>query len=353
MRCYGIIEPGKSSGWFEKPRPKIGVLDAVVRPLAVSPCSSDVHNAFHIGELSILKNRVLGHESVGIVEEAGSLVKDFKAGDRVVIPAITPDWRNKNAQGRYHQHVDRINGSFKFAFHIDGVFSELFTVPDADMNMAHLPEEISLEAGVMVADMMTTGFHGAEMAGVEFGDTVAVIGIGPVGLMAVAGAVLRGASRVFVVGTRKNCIAVAKHYGATDVISYKDGDIARQVQSLTKKNGVDRVIVAGGDDASFSAAVKMVKAGGTVANLNLFTGIDYLSIPNIQWGSGLAHKTIVGGLCPGGRLRMEKLLELVRAKRVDPTLLITHRFSSFEDIEAAFHLMVNKPEDLIKPIVFM
>lgn len=353
MRCFGIIEPGREVGWFEKPLPEIGSLDALIRPLAFSPCSSDVHNAFRIGSPAFLKNRVLGHESVGVVETVGNLVKDFKKGDRVLVPAVTPDWRHPNTQGKYHQHPDRISGSFKFAFHIDGVFSEYYRVPDADMNLAHLPLDIPLETAVMVVDMVTTGFHGVELAGVEYGDSVAVIGIGPVGLMAVAGSVMRGAGRVFVVGTRQKCVELAKVYGATEIISYKDGDLAKQIQSLTNKAGVDRVIIAGGDGETFQAAVKMVKAGGTVANVNFFTNIQYLPIPNIQWGSGMAHKTIVGGLCPGGRLRMEKLLELIKTKRVDPSLLITHRFNSFSGIEAAFNLMVEKPADLIKPIVIL
>lgn len=353
MKCFGIVEPGKEVGWFEKPVPEIDVLDALVRPLAVAPCSSDVHNAFHIGAPAFLRNRVLGHEAVGIVEQVGSLVRDFKPGDKVVIPPVTPDWRHKNVQGRNHQHPDRICGSFKFAFSIDGVFSEFFRVPDADMNLAHLPEDVSLEAGLMTLDMVNTGFHGVELAGVEFGDTVAVIGIGPVGLMAVAGAVLRGASRIFVVDARLNRFELAKTYGATDIINYKDGDTAKQIQGLTNKAGVDRVIIAGGDDAAFQAAIKAVRAGGTVANVNFFTDVENLPIPTLHWGSGLAHKTIVGGLCPGGRLRMEKLLELVRAKRVDPSLLITHRLHSLEGVEPAFQLMVEKPADLIKPVVFV
>ncbi|MDR3590452.1 MAG: zinc-binding dehydrogenase [Negativicutes bacterium] len=353
MKCFGIVEPGAKVGWFEKPIPEIGVLDALIRPLAMAPCSSDVHNAFHIGSPAFLKNRVLGHESVGLVEAVGSLVTDFKAGDRVVIPSVTPDWRHKNVQGKYHQHPDRMNGSFKFAFSIDGVFSEFFRVPDADMNLAHLPEDVSLEEGLMTVDMVSTGFHGVELAGVEFGDTVAVIGIGPVGLMAVAGAVLRGASRVFVVDARNNRFELAKTYGATDAVNYMDGDVAKQIQGLTNKAGVDRVIIAGGDADAFKSAIKTVRAGGTVANLNFFTDVDILPIPNLQWGSGLAHKTIVGGLTPGGRLRMEKLLGLVRAKRVDPTLLITHRFNSFAGVEPAFQLMVEKPADLIKPVAFL
>ena len=352
MDCFGIIEPGKSVGWFENPIPEIGMLDALVRPLAVSPCTSDVHNAFHIGAPAFLNKRVLGHESLGIVERVGSLVTDFKPGDKVAVSPVTPDWRSKYAQGKYPQHTEKFSSSFKFAYHIDGVFSEFYKVPDADSNLALLPNDISLKTALMTVDMVNTGFHGVELAGVEFGDTVAVIGIGPVGLMAVAGASLRGAGRIIVVDNRKNCIDLAISYGATDVVNYDEGDVARQIQELTKKVGVDKVVLAGGNDMTFNTAVKILKPGGTLANLNFFTGVENLPVPCLQWGCGLAHKTIVGGLCPGGRLRMEKLLEVVRYKRIDPSHLITHSFDSLAGVEAAFALMANKPADFIKAIVF-
>jgi len=136
MRCFGIVAPGKSVGWFEKPVPEIDGLDALIRPLAMAPCSSDVHNAFHIGSPGFQKERILGHEAVGVVEQVGSLVRDFTPGDRVLIPAVTPDWRHKNTQGKHHQHPDRICGAFRFAFHLDGVFSEYFRVPDAAVYLA-------------------------------------------------------------------------------------------------------------------------------------------------------------------------------------------------------------------------
>ena len=205
----------------------------------------------------------------------------------------------------------------------------------------------------MACDMMTTGFHGVELADVQFGDSVCVIGIGPVGLMATAGAALRGAGRLMVVGTRPNCVKIAKEYGATDVISYRDGDIAKQVKALTDKKGVDRVIIAGGDGDSFKAAIKMVRAGGKVSNINFFTGIENLEIPVLAWGSGMAHKQIMGGLCPGGRRRMERMLAIIESGRIDPSKLITHTFKGLGGVEDAFYLMKDKPKDLIKPVVFL
>ena len=353
MKGFGCTLPGKEVGWIEKASPIAGPYDAVVRPIVVAPCSSDVHNAFEIGSPKFLNGRILGHEAVGEIVEVGSEVKDFKVGDKVVVPAVTPDWGKPSIQDTFHQHTDTMNDSFKYAFTLDGVFAELFLVQNIDMNAAHLPEGLPVEKAVMACDMMTTGFHGVEMADVKFGENVAVIGIGPVGLMAVAGANLRGAGRIFAVGTRPNCVALAYEYGATDVISYKDGDIASQIRTLMNKKGVDKVIIAGGGADSFTAAIKMVRPGGTVSNINFYTGIENLSIPLLAWGSGLSHKTITGGLCPGGRRRMEKMLSIISKGNIDPSKLVTHVFNGIENIESAFYLMADKPADLIKPLVYI
>lgn len=351
MRGFGCTVPGKSVGWIEKPIPEPGPADALLRPIVLAPCTSDVHSAYMSTPPKFMQNRILGHEGIGEVVSVGSEVRDFKVGDLVVVPAVTPDWRKPYVQEKYHQHTQYATASFRFAFTMDGLFSEYFVLPDIDMNGAHLPAGMSCEAAVMACDMMTTGFHGAELAEIGFGESVAILGIGPVGLMAVAGAVLHGAGRIFVVGTRPNCVKIAKEYGATDVISYKEGDIAAQILACTHKIGVDKVIIAGGDMDTFAAAIKMVRPGGIVANICNFSEGDYLPIPRLAWGTGLAHKRITGGLCPGGRRRMEKMLDIIQYKRVDPSLLVTHRFEGLDGVEEAFDLMEKKPADLIKPII--
>ncbi|MDN5332509.1 MAG: isopropanol dehydrogenase [Tepidanaerobacteraceae bacterium] len=351
MKGFAMIKIGQV-GWIEKEKPKVGPYDAVVRPLAVAPCTSDIHTVFE-GAIGERYNMILGHEAVGEVVEVGSEVKDFKPGDRVVVPAITPDWRILEVQRGFHQHSGGMLAGWKFSNIKDGVFAEFFHVNDADMNLAHLPEDIPLEKAVMISDMMTTGFHGAELAEIGLGDTVAVIGIGPVGLMAVAGAKLRGAGRIIAVGSRPALIEAANFYGATDIVNYKNGDIVEQVMKLTDGKGVDRVIIAGAGPDAIDKAVKMVKPGGIVANVNYFGEGDVLPIGRLDWGAGMAHKTIKGGLCPGGRLRMEKLIDLVRYNRVDPGKMATHVFRGFEHIEKALLMMKDKQSDLIKPVVII
>jgi threonine dehydrogenase-like Zn-dependent dehydrogenase len=199
--------------------------------------------------------------------------------------------------------------------------------------------------------MVPTGLHGVELADVQFGDDVVVIGIGPVGLMSVAGAALRGAARIFAVGSRANCIDVAKKYGATDIVNYRDGGTIDQVMEMTRKKGVDRVVIGGGDNTTMIEAVTIRKPGGRIGNVNYLGSGDYVMIPRLEWGCGMSHKQILCGLMPGGRLRMEKLSALITSKRIDPSLMLTHRFTGFENVEQALMLMKDKPKELIKPVV--
>lgn len=351
MKGFAMLGINKV-GWIEKDRPSYGPYDAIVRPLAISPCTSDIHTVFE-GAIGDRHDMILGHEAVGEVVEVGSEVKDFKPGDRVVVPAITPDWRSLEVQRGFHQHSNGMLAGWKFSNFKDGVFAELFHVNDADMNLAKLPEDMSLQSAVMLCDMMTTGFHGAELAEIEVGSSTVVIGIGAVGLMAVAGAKLRGAGRIIAVGSRPLCIEAAKFYGANDIVNYRNGDIVDQVMGLTKGQGVDRVIMAGGGVETLEQAIKMVKPGGVVSNVNYHGSGESLPIPRVEWGCGMAHKSIRGGLCPGGRLRMEMLIDLVRYNRVDPSKLVTHVFHGFENVEKALLLMKDKPKDLIKPVVIV
>ena len=327
-------------------------LDAPVEPIAVSPCTSDIHTVWE-GAIGDRHDMILGHEAVGRVVEVGSLVKDFKPGDRVIVPAITPDWASLQAQGGYSMHSGGMLAGWKFSNFKDGVFGELFHVNEADGNLALLPDSLDPAAAVMLSDMVPTGLHGVELADVQFGDTVCVIGIGPVGLMSVAGAAIRGASRLFAVGSRPNCVELAKEYGATDIINYRDGDIVKQVMELTKGQGVDRVVIAGGDNDTFAQAIDMLKPGGRIGNVNYLGSGDFVKIPRVEWGCGMGHKTIAGGLMPGGRLRMEKLASLMETGRLDPGKMLTHRFEGFENMEKALMLMKDKPKDLIKPVVII
>lgn len=351
MKGFAMLKIG-SVGWIEKDIPAIGPNDALVRPTAISPCTSDIHTVW-AGALGERTDMILGHEAVGIVEEVGELVTDFKKGDRVLVAAITPDWNSKEAQAGYPMHSGGMLAGWKFSNFKDGVFAEYFHVNDADGNLAHIPDSVDDITATMLCDMMPTGFHAVELADIKFGEKVLVIGIGPVGLMAVAGAALKGAGEIYAVGSRPNCIEIAKEYGATAIINYKNGSIEEQVMALTNGEGVDKVLVAGGDNDTFITAMNVLKPGGIVGNVNYLGEGDYISIPRVAWGCGMGHKQLIGGLMPGGRDRLEKLLELVKVGRVDPSKLVTHKFEGFDKVEEALMLMKDKPRDLIKPVVIL
>lgn len=349
MKGYAMIKIGEV-GWVEKDVPVCGPLDAICKPLAIAICTSDVHTVWE-GAVGDRHNMILGHECCAEVVEVGSLVKDFKPGDRVLVPAITPDWNSLEAQAGYAMHSGGMLAGWKFSNFKDGVFSEYFHVNDADGNLALLPETINVVDACMLSDMVPTGFHGVELADVQFGDEVLVIGIGPVGLMSVAGANLRGASRIIAVGTRPNCVAAAKKYGATEFVSYKDGTIEEQVLEMTHGKGVDKVIIAGGTVDTFESAVKSLKPGGKIGSVNYLGSGTYINIPRVEWGVGMGHKQINGGLMPGGRLRMEKLGALVSSGRLDVSLLSTHIYEGWDHVPEALQIMKDKPADLIKPVV--
>ena len=254
MKGYAMLKIGES-GWIEKERPICGPMDAICKPLALAICTSDIHTLWE-GAIGERHNMILGHEGCAEVVEVGNMVKDFKPGDRVLIPAITPDWNSLEAQRGFSMHSGGMLEVWKYSNFKDGVFSEYFHVNDADGNLALLPDNINTVDACMLSDMVPTGFHGVELADVQFGDTVLVVGIGPVGLMAVAGANLRGASRIIAVGTRPVCREAAQGYGAEDFVSYKNGSISEQVLAMTDGKGVDKVVIAGGSVDTFSEVVK-------------------------------------------------------------------------------------------------
>ncbi len=351
MKAYVRHEIGKL-GWMEKPDPVCGPDEVICRPLAISPCSSDVHTAWEM-DAPWLKDITLGHEALGEIIEAGPLVKDFKVGDKVIVPCTTPTWKHPDIQDGYHQDAGGLFQGINFSNYEDGTMAEKFVVRSADMNLCKLPEGLSYEKALMIVDMMTTGFHGAELGEVKFGDTVVVFGIGPVGLMAVAGSKLMGAAQLIAIGTRPNCVKIAREYGATDIVSYKEGDVVQQIMDLTGGRGADVAIVAGGTAETLAQAYAVTRCGGHMVNLNVITGVSEFKFDYATSAGGfMGHKTINGGLCPGGRRRAERLTAMVLADRVDTSRLITHTFHGLDKIDEALQLMKDKPADLIKPIVY-
>jgi threonine dehydrogenase-like Zn-dependent dehydrogenase len=335
-------------GFAEKEEPEAGPNDAVLRPTKGLVCTSDVHTVH--GAIGERENMTLGHEVVGVVESVGETVEEFEPGDRVAVGAITPDWGSDAAQDGYPSQSGEALGGWKYANHKDGTFAELVHVNEADANLAHIPDAVTDEEAVYVTDMMSTGFMGAEHAEIPVGGTVAVFAQGPVGLMATKGAALQGAGRIIAVETVPSRKELAREYGADDVVDFEDGDPVEQIMTLTDGEGVDSAIEALGRSATFEQCVKATKPGGTISNIGYHGDGEFVNIPRDEWGVGMSDKTINTGLCPGGRLRLRRLLRMLERDRVDPTHMTTHRYS-FENADEAFHLMDSKEDDVIKPLI--
>lgn len=350
MRSFVLAKPGIVA-WHHAPEPVLTPFGAILRPVAVSPCSSDVHTVFGGGSKKA-PDLILGHECVAEILEVGEMVRDFQVGEVVAVPAITPDWRDLGIQEHNFKHASAPFSGHQLGRSQPGVFAEKFLIPDADTTLARIPKGVSIEQALMCVDVVTTGFTGAECADIKIGDTVVVMGIGPIGLMAVEGARHMGAARIIAVGSRPACVELVREFGATDVISYKDGDVVEQVMKMTGGIGADSVIICGGDDQVFAQAIDMVRYGiGTVSNVNYFGGTGNLPFPKFSGGRGMAGKTVRTELAKGGRVRIQRILEMVRYQRIFPEKLITHHLKGFDKIEEALYLMKEKPQNLIKVMV--
>jgi threonine dehydrogenase-like Zn-dependent dehydrogenase len=347
MKAF-VMQSLDQVGFMDKPVPKPGAGEAIVKSTKALICTSDSHTVH--GAIGPREHLTLGHEAVGIVHEVGSAVRDFQPGDRVVVGAITPDWGDVASQAGHPSQSSQPLGGWKFSNVKDGVFAEYFHVNDADANLAHIPGSVPDEAAVYCADMLSTGFMGAENADIPMGGTVCIFGQGPVGLMATAGARLRGAGYVIAVESVPARQELARFYGADAIVDYTQEDTVQRVQELTDGEGVDAAIEALGADTTFQNAIAVTKAGGTISNIGYHGHGDFVRIPRLAWGVGMAEKTIKTGLCPGGRLRMQRLLRVLETGRVDPTRLTTHTFR-FDELDRAFDVMDKKRDGVIKPLI--
>lgn len=347
MKAFVMKEIGRV-GFMDKPIPLPGPADAVVRTTRALICTSDSHTVH--GGIGPRQDLTLGHEAVGVVHEIGSEVASFQPGDRVVVGAITPDWSSLAAQGGHSSQSGGPLGGWKFSNTKDGVFAEYFHVNDADANLARIPDKVPDDAAVYCSDMLSTGFMGAEHGDIPIGGTVAVLAQGPVGLMATAGAHLRGAGMIIGVESVPNRQKLSRTYGAAEIVDFTKEDVVERVLDLTDGEGVDTAIEALGADSTFQTAIKITKPGGTVSNTGYYGDGEFIRIPRVEWGLGMADKTIATGLCPGGRLRLQRLLRVLESGQVDPTLMTTHIFD-FDEMERAFEVADQKLDDVVKPLI--
>ncbi|QDT02154.1 NADP-dependent isopropanol dehydrogenase [Rubripirellula lacrimiformis] len=347
MKAFVMEGIGKV-GFTDKPIPEPGPNDAIVKTTRALVCTSDVHTLK--GAIGDRTNLTLGHEAVGVVAKLGSEVRGFQEGDRVAVNAITPCFHCQNCQRGYTSQCEDMLGGWKFANTKDGNFAEYFHVNDASANLTPIPHSISDDTAVYACDMMSTGFMGAEHANIPLGGTVVIFAQGPVGLMATVGARLLGAGLVIGVDGVAKRLEMSRHFGADVTLDYTQVDPLEEIRKLTGGVGVDSAIECLGGQTTFEACVKATRPGGTISVAGYFGHGDSVDIPRVEWGVGMSDKVIRTGLCPGGNVRMSRLLGLIERGRVDPSPLTTHKFA-FDDVDKALHLMETKEDGVLKPLI--
>jgi alcohol dehydrogenase len=334
----------------DKPMPEIGPLDALLRVTTTTICGTDIH--ILKGEYKVKRGLIIGHEPVGIIEKLGAAVTGFREGQRVIAGAITPSGYSAaclcgspSQDGPETKHGFQAIGGWKFGNTIDGCQAEYVLVPDAMANLSPIPDGLTDEQVLMCPDIMSTGFSGAERGGIRIGDTVVVFALGPIGLCAVAGAKLMGATTIIGVDTVATRLETAKALGADHVIDFKASDPVAEVMRLTDGRGVDVAIEALGTQVTFEAALRCVRPGGTLSSLGVYS--SNLTIPIDAFAAGLGDTTIVTTLCPGGKERMRRLMEVVSSGRANLGALVTHRYK-LDDIEKAYDLFSHQRDGVLK-----
>ena len=343
MKAAVYVRPGVIS-LTEKPIPVAGPGAVVVKITTTTICGTDVH--ILKGEYVVEAGRTIGHEPVGVIAEIGAGVEGYTVGQRVVVGAITPCGQCHTClDGHQAQCGGKPAGGWRFGNTIDGCQAEYLLVPNAMSNLEPIPDGLTDEQVLMCPDIMSTGFGGAESGGIKIGDTVVIFAQGPIGLCATAGAKLRGASLIIAVDGAQARLDVAKTLGADITIDYTKTDPLTEIMRLTQGRGVDVAIEALGTQSTFEQCLRALKPGGTLSSLGVYSG--KLSLPLDAFAAGLGDHRIVTTLCPGGKERMRRLMNVVSSGRVNLESMVTHRFK-LDDIEQAYDLFANQRDGVLK-----
>lgn len=333
----------------ERPIPDCGLNDAIVRVTLTTICGTDVH--IWREEYPVEQGRIVGHEPVGVIHQLGDAVSGYHVGQRVLVGAITPCGscfycqNHSESQCSGHEDEWKMIGGWRLGNAIDGVQADYFRVPYAQANLAPITDELSDEQCVLLADIASTGISAAESGDVGLGQTVAVFAQGPIGLCATAGSRLKGAALVIGVDAISGRLNIARELGADEVIDFTEEDPVAAIKRLTEGRGVDVAIEALGKQQTFQWCLDATRPGGTVSSLGVYGG--KLEVPLESFVYGIGDKRIVTTLCPGGKERMRKLMELVKHGRLDLGPLITHRFS-LDQIEEAYEMFGNQRDGVVK-----
>ncbi len=311
----------------DRPRPELGKpTDAIVRITKTSICGTDLH--ILKGDLPGCEpGRILGHEGVGVIDAVGAAVTMFQVGERVLISCISSCGKCAYCRKQMYSHC--MTGGWILGNTIDGTQAEYVRIPHADTSLYKVPDGADEDALVMLSDILPTGFECGVLNGqVAPGSTIAIVGAGPIGLAALITAQLYSPAEIIMIDLDDNRLEVAKLFGATTAINSRDGKAAEAVKKLTGGRGVDTAIEAVGVPATFELCASLVAPGGHLANIGVHGSAVTLHMERL-WDRNI---TITTRLVDA--VSTPVLLEMVRAKRIDPKRLVTHRFKLDRIVDA-------------------
>ncbi len=319
MKALVFHGPGRRA-WEDKPRPTIvDASDAVVRITTSTICGTDLH--ILKGDVpTVIDGRILGHEGVGVVEQAGQAVSNFKKGDRVLISCITACGKCAFCRKGMYSHCK--DGGWILGNAIDGTQAEYVRIPHADTSLYALPPDADEEAYAMLSDILPTGFECGVLNGqVKPGDAVAIVGAGPIGLAALLTAQFYSPARIVMIDVDTNRLEVARGFGATSVVDSSDGKAVESVMTLTGGDGVDVAIEAVGIPATFDICQSILAPGGRLANVGVHGKPVTLHLESL-WSRNITLTTRLVDT-----ITTPMLLEAVQSGRLEPQKLVTHRFA--------------------------
>jgi alcohol dehydrogenase len=326
MKALVYHGPGKKT-WEEIAKPEIKEqTDAVVKILKTTICGTDLH--IMKGDVTTVKDgRIIGHEGIGIIDKVGSSINNYKIGDHVLISCITSCGKCEYCKKGMYSHCE--SGGWILGNTIDGTQAEYVRIPFADNSLYAIPPGADEEALVMLSDILPTGFECGVLNGkVKPGDTIAIVGAGPIGMAALLTAQFYTPAEIIMIDQDNNRLEVAKTLGATHTINDNDENAVEKVMKLTHGKGVDTAIEAVGLPATFELCGKIVAAGGHLANIGVHGKSVILHLESL-WSRNI---TITAGLVDTVSTPM--LFKTVQSHKLDPQKLITHRFKLDKIIDA-------------------
>lgn len=326
MKALVYHGPGQKL-WEDKPKPTLNhPTDAIVKITKTTICGTDLH--ILKGDVATVEpGRILGHEGVGVIEETGLSVSSFRKGDHVLISCITSCARCSYCRKGMYSHCE--NGGWILGNTIDGTQAEYVRIPYADTSLYPIPSGMDEEALVMLSDIFPTGFECGVLNGeVHPGDTVAIVGAGPIGLASLLTAQFFSPAKIIMIDPDANRLEIAKEFGATDVINNRTVDVMQRIQLLTEEKGVDVAIEAVGIPATFGICQDIIAPGGRIANVGVHGKSAELHLESL-WSKNITIRTRLVDT-----VTTSMLLKTVQAEKLQPSQLITHRFALSDIISA-------------------